>query len=702
MQQSDISAACDYCHLPIPSALPGAGASEPLYCCFGCRLAAEITGGRGESGHTIWTLTRLGIAIFLSMAVMMFSVYLYGQELYDPSAPQRSELSSSLTGLMRYLCLLFSTPVFFLLGVPIFSNAWRQLRAGIVSMDALIVMGVGAAFVHSYIATLTERGQTYYETACMILVFVTLGRWLEAVGKLKAASSVEALARLMPADVTVERDGECAAVAAESLRAGERFHVPAGRRIAADGVIETGHSYIDEQLLTGESEPVARAPGDTVRAGTLNVDGALVVRASAVGRDSAIGRLSSLLEAARRTRGQYERFADRVASAFIPFIGALAIVGGALGYARGGVDSAIMSALAVLLIACPCALGIATPTAVWAAFGKAAADGALVRNGEAIETLARVRTVCFDKTGTLTTGAPIVDSFVTSNGANGVLPIAAGLAQRSTHALACGITAYAANELAAPAEIAGARTVAGRGVVGHHGRTAVALGSVELMNERSFTLPPMVRDRVNQLLDAGMSLSCVGVGDGVRGIFGFAETLRPEAPAALEALRRMGVDVRVLTGDHARRGEAIAKSLDVPVHAALMPDEKTAHVRSLRAAGACVAMVGDGLNDAPALAAADVGIAMGCGADLTREHADVCLLGSDLAQLPALLRLARRTVRTIRVNLFWAFAYNAVGVGLALTGRLNPALAAAAMVLSSLFVVANSLRLGMSETRERI
>lgn len=692
------SATCDYCHLPIPAAPRGESADEPLYCCFGCRLAAEITGGRGESGQATWTLTRLGVAVFLSMAVMMFAIYLYGQEIYDADAPQRSALSGSLTNLMRYLCLLFATPVFFLLGVPIFVNAWRQLRAGIVSMDALIVIGVGAAFVHSYIATLTDRGQTYYETACMILVLVTLGRWLEAVGKLKAASSVEALAKLMPAEATVERDGQRVVVEAGEVRVGDRVHVPAGQRIAADGIIETGRSFVDEQLLTGESEPVARGPGDAVRAGTLNVDGALVVRALAVGRDSAIGRLRALLDEARRSKGRYERLADRLATAFIPFVGVLAIAGAALGYQRGGADDAIMSSLAVLLIACPCALGIATPTAVWAAFGRAAAGGVLVRNGAAIEALADVRCICFDKTGTLTTGEPTVESFVTRNGEDGVLSLAAGLAQTSTHALSRGILAFARRRGVNPTPISDSRTIAGRGVLATIDAGEMALGSLELMDDRSMTLTPPMQTSAARLMEEGLSLSCMGSPDGVEALFGFSETLRPEAAGALESLRRAGYDVRLLTGDHVRRGEAIARALGVPVYAGLLPADKTEHVRSLRAGGVAVAMVGDGLNDAPALAAADVGIAMGCGADLTREHADVCLIGSDLSQLPDLFRLARRTVRTIHVNLFWACAYNAVGVGLALTGRLNPALAAAAMVLSSLFVVANSLRLGTSES----
>ncbi|MHC4065986.1 MAG: P-type ATPase, partial [Planctomycetota bacterium] len=307
---------CDYCNLPVPGAGGGpqvAAPGGPIYCCYGCKLAAGVTRARGEEGQVNWLLTRLGVAVFLSMAVMVFSFFQYGREVYEADAAPASPLASSLAGLMRYISLVFATPVFVILGLPILSAAWTQFRNRIVSTDALVVIGVAAAFVYSYISTLTDRGATYYETACMILVLVTLGRWLEATGKLKASAAVQALEELIPAEVSVRRDGETMTLHSEQVRAGDLLLVAAGQRIAADGTIEQGQAQVDEQVVTGESAPVVKQVGDTVRAGTVDLDGGLAIRATAVGSDSTLGRLMRLLDQAKRCKGRYERLADRVA-----------------------------------------------------------------------------------------------------------------------------------------------------------------------------------------------------------------------------------------------------------------------------------------------------------------------------------------------------------------------------------------------------
>lgn len=644
-------------------------------------------------------LTRLGFAGFLSMAVMMFSIFLYGREIYEKDATS-PPLSAHLAEFFRYSSLLCATPVLFLLGIPILQNAAAQWRRRIISTDALVVLGVASAFAYSYVTTLRDNGNTYFETACMILMLVTLGRWFEAVGKLHATERVKSLESLLPDDVRVQRaDGE-AIIRREQLVVNDLVLLRAGERIPVDGTIETGRANVDEQLVTGESMPVVRRKGDTVQAGTMNLDGDLAVRARAVGGETTLARLTALLEASRASKGRYERMADRVATIFLPVTIVLATIAAVLGFNRAGVDEAIMSALSVLLIACPCGLGIATPMAVWVALGRGASFGVLFRSGESIEQLARVQALFFDKTGTLTTGRPRVASFTPiSDSANAdALAGAAALAASSTHAASRGILEYVGSHRVNSPAPTDTRTIPGRGITGMRFDSRILLGNVAMMQETGLDFTDTLRHAVDAAMDAGRGVVCIGWEGMVRGVFSLDEDLRPAAKVAIQSLREMGCRISVLTGDHARRGEMIARRLDVETHAELRPEDKVHCIQAERAKGRYTAFVGDGLNDAPAMAAADVGIAMGCGADVTREAASICLLGDDHATLAPVLALARKTVRTIRVNLFWAFFYNAFGLALAVSGRLSPVVAAVAMVASSLFVVGNSLRLNQGDS----
>ncbi|HKQ49968.1 MAG TPA: cation-translocating P-type ATPase [Phycisphaerae bacterium] len=686
---------CDFCHLPIPAWAGQTPTSEPGYCCYGCRLAADITRSRGEPGRVNWMLTRLGLAVFLSMSVMMFSMYLYRQHGL-PDDPASAALSDSLGQVMRYLCLLFATPVFLLLAPPIFSNALDQARARILSTDALVVLGVGAAFAYSYVGTLSGTGQTYYETGCAILVFMTLGRWLEASGRLRASDAVRALEALLPDTVAVDREGRRLEVKPDAIQPGDLLSVTAGQRIAADCVIEKGCAGIDEQLITGESTPIAKSPGDLVRAGSLNLDGALALRAVATGAGSTLGRLIELLENTLRSRTRLQRLTDRIATMFVPVTVILALIAAARAWPRG-FDDAVMNAMAVLLIACPCALGIATPMAIWVAVGTAAKRHILIRDSQALEDLAGIKAVCFDKTGTLTLGQPVVASCAIDSRdpaeRERILAQSAGIAAGSAHILAQAITRYAKVQRIIPTAVVESRTIPGRGLIARTNGTTLALGSPELMIENRLHAPETLQRSLEGIHRSAQSVACIGWGGVVRGVFAFDETVRPEAGGVLASLQRSGLAVSVLTGDHAARGKRLSESLNVPVLAEQLPADKVHHLEQARRTTGPVAMIGDGLNDAPALAAADVGIALGCGADLTRESAAICLLGNDLKSVPWLFDLSRRTVRTIKSNLFWAFAYNLVGIALAMTGRLNPVFAAAAMVASSLLVTANSLRL---------
>jgi len=725
--------ACDYCGLPIPEpwwgtrgrsdsssrrghgpdSFDGGGAppsiaAAPQYCCVGCRFAAQVTRERGEEGAVRWTLAKLGLAIFCTMNVLVFSMALWSEDIY---ALEGDRTTAVLAELFRYLSLLFALPVLFLLGRPLWENTWSGLRRGIYSTDLLLLSGVTAAYAYSAVSVFRGGGHLYFEVGCVVLVLVTLGRWFEASGRLRSTAALDALAKLLPETVRVIRDGIEQWLPSEEIRLHDRLRVLAGERFPTDGRIVRGSAAVDEQVLTGESWPVLKRPADEVLGGALNLDGQVEMEATAVPGEGTFHRLIDAVARARAAKGRYERLADRAATWFLPAVSAVAVATLAWHAARTGWEEGILHGLAVVLIACPCALGLATPMAVWNALGRAAQAQVLFQNGEALERLARVRAICFDKTGTLTTGTPmLVEVFTADEGArHRVLEYAALAASTSTHPLSGVIREYARTKSsdlgkprctsAAPNESAGAvsgRTLPGQGVVvdASGDRPAIYLGSRRFLAGAGLQFGGTQEADYDAAAASGRPVVLVGWEGRIRGIFTFQEQLRPEARRAIELCRALGLEAIVLTGDHSRRAQEIARELAIPVEGDLLPEHKVDRVRAMRAARGAVAMVGDGINDAPALVASDVGIALGCGTDVTRDSAAVCLLGNDLLRLPWAVQLARQGVRAIRANLFWAFGYNVVGVALAAAGLLNPALAALFMVGSSLLVVSNSLRLG--------
>jgi heavy metal translocating P-type ATPase len=693
------TASCDYCGLPLPRPVffrrPRPQPAGPQFCCLGCQIASAVTRERGEQGAAQWTLTRLGLGVFFSMNVMVFTLALWAYDVYDVSG--EAQAAGAYVAVLKYLALLFSLPVLFLLGQPIAESAWRNLWRGVLSTDLLLLTGVVAAYAYSIISVIRGAGAVYLEVGCVILMFVTLGRWLEATGRLRASAALERLQKLIPDTVRVRRNGGFVSVATPDVIRGNELQVHAGERFPADGTLLHAAASIDEQIFTGESWPVVKQAGDPVLGGTVNLDGTVDMTVSALPWEGTLGRMIDAVRRAREAKGAYQRLADRVSTWFFPVI-AVVTAGTFAGHAMAGHgEQALSAALAVVLIACPCALGIATPLAVWAALGRAAESQVLFRSGDALERLAAVRSVCFDKTGTLTTGAPRVKKFASDpeTPREEVLGRAVALAGTSSHPFSQAIVGIA-ETIAETNSILEARIERGRGVSGYFGDSSARtwLGSYRLVvEEAGCRLPEALDAVVRSALAEGRPVSLLGWDDLVRAAFVFDEELRPEAGEAIAECRHAGWQTSVLTGDHAQRGARIGEQLGIPVRAGLLPEDKVAAVHDVQAAVGSVAMVGDGINDAPALAAADVGIAMGCGPDVTRDSADVCLLTSDLRRVPWSIRLSRQSVLIVRQNLGWAFGYNACGVVLAAGGWLHPSIAAVLMVLSSLAVIANSLRL---------
>jgi heavy metal translocating P-type ATPase len=693
---------CSFCGLPLPAS-HGVSAAEPAppqFCCFGCRFAAAVAQDSGEKGRLNWTLARLGLAIFLSMNVMVFTMALWTQ---DPASPSAETFADTLNSLFRYLCLLFALPVLFLLGGPLLENAWEDMRQKRISMDLLLLSGVVAAYGYSVVSVLRGEGHIYFEVGCMVLVLVTVGRWLEARGRLQAGDVLGSLARLLPDTVhrmTASGLEDCPRL---SIRVGDRLLVRPGERVPCDGIVLEHAATVDEAFLTGESRPVLKEVGATVAGGSLNLEGDLLLEATSTSDSGILGQFAELVRKALHARGRYQRLADRVTAYFLPVVGLLAGTAFAWHTAATGWETGLLSALSVLLIACPCALGIATPLAVSVALGEAARAGILTRTSEALERLAAARAVRFDKTGTLTTGSPKLRDIVTDGktSTTAIAAIAGRLAAASTHPYAQAIFDWAegsipdaVEEQLAPLSLGRVTTLTGLGLVASAADgSQAALGSPRLMEQLGLRYPHRILDAVRKAEAAGCSVTCLAWAGEVRACFLLEEELRPEAGQVLRLLRDMGLDVAVLTGDHPGRAEQMQPMLGVPVMGGMLPEDKVRHIEQAQRRLGTTLMIGDGLNDAPALARSDAGIALACGTDLAREAAAVCLMGDDLRQIPWLMKLAQATVRTIRVNLFWAFAYNVLGIAWAMSGTLNPVVAALAMVLSSGFVLGNSLRL---------
>lgn len=676
-----------------------------------CGMTLEpvvVTADAGPSAELLDMDRRFWIALALSVPVVILEM---GGHFF-PSLHEVVSLRAS-----TWIQFALGTPVVLWAGWPFFTRGWVSVRTMKLNMFTLIALGTGVAWIFSVVATLApgafpssfrEMGavDVYFEAAAVITTLVLLGQVLELRAREQTSGAIKALLDLTPKIARrIAPDGTETEIGLDEVQLGDRLRVLPGQKVPVDGTVESGRSTIDESLVTGESMPVSKTDGDPLIGGTLNQSGAIVMVAEKIGRDTMLARIVQMVADAQRSRAPIQRMADQVAGWFVPVVLAVSAIAFAT-WATVGPDPrlahALVVAVAVVIIACPCALGLATPVSIMVGVGRGAGLGVLIKNAEALELMEKVDTLVVDKTGTLTEGKPSVTEVVLAEGFEEaeVLRLAAAVERASEHPLARAIVAAAEAAGGGIDQVADFDASVGKGVRGRVGGKDVVLGSSTFLSGVGLDAAPLVAE-ADRLRGDGATVLFVGVDGRVAGLFAIADQVKASTPGALEALRAEGIEVVMLTGDNKVTAEAVGRRLGIDrVEADVLPDHKADVVRELRNAGKVVAMAGDGVNDSPALAAADVGLAMSSGTDVAMESAGVTLLKGDLVGIVKARQLSRATMTNIRQNLFFAFVYNVAGIPIAagvlypvFGWLLSPVIAAAAMALSSVSVITNALRL---------
>lgn len=680
---------CDHCALPVSRWAHSAESEEGdhAFCCYGCFVGWQSTKGGGDDSVAVGFLIRLGVGAFLSMNIMLISLLLYSGAL--------DEIDANFKTYAHGLLWVLATPALLVLGAPFFKESIQGIRQGHVVPAMLISLGSISAYSYSAFATVLDLDRVYFDTTAMVLVLFTLGRYLEANGRARAARSLRPMMEAEKQRVTRLIDAEPIDMALSDVLPGMLIQVEAGERIPIDGLVMEGVSQAQETTLTGEPYPVEKMPGSTVLAGSLNGDQMLLIDAQCAGLHSQWITICRDVRAALSEPSPLQQVAEKVAVVFVPLVLFVAAVAVWLNWESGDSGSAMLAGLAVLVVACPCALGLAAPLATSLALTRLVGEGIVLRNAAALETLASLRTMALDKTGTLTTGRIVCSSSVVIDPADqhaDVLRRAASIALGSMHPLSLSIL-DAAEESALDFEKAhDVKVVPGMGVCGTINGVTHYLGNERWLREENIVIVHSIVDAAEEAAKQGLMVSYLAWGDVCRCVLLFTVATHPDSPQIISALHNKHIDTIVLTGDGELQTSQFCKSIGVPEWSAqLTPNDKKELLNKLVRTRGCVAMVGDGVNDALALTAADVGIAVGNATQLTQETADVVLHSNDISQLLPLLSIAAITKQTIVSNLFWAFGYNVVAIALAASGLLQPILAALLMAGSSLIVIANTM-----------
>ncbi|PJW13768.1 copper-translocating P-type ATPase [Geobacillus sp. Manikaran-105] len=596
--------------------------------------------------------------------------------------------------------LLFATPVQFYIGGPFYVGAYRALRNKSANMDVLVALGTSAAYVYSLYEALRTLGnpqympRLYFETSAVLITLVLVGKYVEALAKGRTTEAISKLVSLQAKEATVIRHGEERKVPLEEVVIGDTIVVKPGEKIPVDGTVIAGASSVDESMITGESIPVDKKEGDYVIGATMNTNGVLTIRAEKVGKDTALANIIKIVEEAQGSKAPIQRMADVISGIFVPIVVGIAVVAFMIWYffaAPGDLAKALEAAIAVLVIACPCALGLATPTSIMVGTGKGAEQGILFKGGEYLERTHQINAVLLDKTGTVTKGKPEVTDVLAFR--EDMLDYAVSAESASEHPLAHAIVEYGKKQAISLKPLEHFSAITGHGIEAVIDGKSILIGTRKLMKERSVAIS-VHEDKMVELEKQGKTVMLVAIDGQLAGIIAVADTVKESSKEAIQTLKQMGIDVYMATGDNQRTAEAIANEVGIEhVYAEVLPEDKANIVEELQKQGKRVAMVGDGINDAPALAKADIGMAIGTGADVAIETADVTLVGGDLRHIPKAIELSRQTMKNIRQNLFWALFYNTIGIPVAAFGLLEPWIAGAAMAFSSVSVVTNALRL---------